>query len=227
MNQFKDIELFIFDCDGVLVDTEELANRVFIEEITKLGFHLSPEEAWEHFPGTRFAKCVEYVESTNHKKVPEEFLETYRNKSQHVFDTEMQAIPGIINILERLHLPKVVASNGPMRGIVANLTTAALLPYFHPEDLFSAYDIQKWKPDPEMHLHVSKTKGIDPTKCLVIEDSEAGIMAAIAAGMHVIGFTHDNRNHKLAPLNITKIAKMEELISLVPHALSPKIMMNG
>ena len=98
MNRFQDIELFIFDCDGVLVDTEVLANRVFIEEITKLGFTLSAEEAWEHFPGTRFAKCVEYVEQTNQKKVPEEFLEVYRSKSQYVFDTEMQSIPGIIPV---------------------------------------------------------------------------------------------------------------------------------
>ena len=218
MNQFKDIELLIFDCDGVLVDTEELANRVFIEEITKLGFDLSPEEAWEHFPGTRFAKCVEYVENTNQKKVPTEFLEIYRNKSQFVFDTEMQAIPGIVPILESLYLPKVVASNGPMKGIIANLKTASLLNYFSLENLFSAYDVQKWKPDPEMHLHVSKIKGVDPAKCLVIEDSVAGVAAAMSAGMKVVGFTHDHRNHKLRPLEISKIDKMHELIDLVPHA---------
>lgn len=218
MNRFQDIELFIFDCDGVLVDTEELANRVFIEEITKLGFTLSAEEAWEHFPGTRFAKCVEYVERTNQKKVPEHFLEDYRSKSQYVFDTEMQSVPGIIPVLESLKLPKVVASNGPMKGIISNLKTTSLYHYFNEEDLFSAYDIQKWKPDPDMHLHVSKVKGVAPAQCLVIEDSEAGITAALAAGMNVIGFTHDHRNHKLKPLQITKIEKMEELFDLVPHA---------
>lgn len=220
MNQFSEIELFIFDCDGVLVDTEELANRVFIEEITKLGFHLTPSEAWENFPGTRFATCVEYVERTNQKKVPDDFLEIYRLKSQLVFDTEMQSVPGIKPILENLRLRKVVASNGPMKGIVSNLKTTSLLEYFSLENLFSAYDIQKWKPDPDMHLHISKTKGVDPVKCLVIEDSEAGIKAALAAGMHVIGFTHDQRNQKLQPLEITKIEKMEQLFDLVPHAFN-------
>lgn len=218
MSKLKHIELIIFDCDGVLVDTEQLANRVFIEEITKLGFHLTMDEAWEHFPGTRFAKCVEYVERTNNKKVPESFLETYRNKSQHVFDTEMEAIPGIVPVLESIRLPKVVASNGPMRGIIANLTSTGLLHYFGEENLFSAYDLQKWKPEPDMHLNVSKIKNTDPANCLVIEDSEAGVQAALSAGMQVVGFMHHHRNHKLKPFDIFKIQAMDELVDLLPHA---------
>ncbi|MEP7267436.1 MAG: HAD family hydrolase [Saprospiraceae bacterium] len=218
MNSFENIELFIFDCDGVLVDTEQLANRVFIEEITKFGFHLTSEEAWEHFPGSRFASCIEYVEKTNGRPVPPEFADIYRSKTASVFAHEMEAIPGIRSVLDRLQLPKVVASNGPTAGIIANLRSASLFHYFQEDQLYSAYTFQKWKPEPDMHLHVSSALQVDPSKCLVIEDSVPGVQAAISAGMQVIGFTHDGRNRKLSPLNIPTIDRLEELFELVPLA---------
>ena len=211
MNRYKDIELIIFDCDGVLVDTEKLANRVFIEEVHKFGFKLTPEEAWEHFPGSRFITCVEYVESTNGKKMPLEFIDIYKKRSAEVFAAEVMPIPGVTEVLEKLKLPRVVASNGPKVTIKANLITSGLIRFFQEEHLFSAYDIQKWKPEPDMHLNVSKVLGIHPANCLVIEDSVPGAQAAIAAGMPVLGFMHDGRNQKLLSMDIPKFNDMEEL----------------
>lgn len=208
----KNIDLVIFDCDGVLVDTEKLANRVFIAEVRKFGFQLSEEEAWEHFPGSRFLTCVEYVEKVNGRKLPEEFTTIYKQKSAAIFATEVKAIPGVENVLATLSLPKVVASNGPKNAIKANLETSGLLRYFSEGHLFSAYDIQKWKPEPDMHIHVSKVMGIDPSKCLVIEDSVPGIQAALAAGMHVLGFVHDGRNHKIMRMPIHTFEHMSDLL---------------
>jgi HAD superfamily hydrolase (TIGR01509 family) len=215
----EQIELVIFDCDGVLVDTELLANRVFIEEIKKFGFELTEAEAWEHFPGTRLLHCIEYVERSNGRRVPTEFIDIYRTKSAAAFATEMEAIPGVLPILERLTLPRVVASNGPLAGIRANLLSAGLADYFDRNHLFSAYEIGKWKPEPDLHLWVSATMNVKPAHCLVIEDSVAGIEAAQAAGMQVIGFTHEGRNHRLLPLELPKIDRMEDLESHIPYAL--------
>lgn len=207
----KNIELVIFDCDGVLVDTEKLANRIFIDEVRKYGFQLSEEEAWEHFPGSRFLSCVHYVEQTNGRKLPEEFTAIYKQKSAEVFAAEVQPIPGVTGILANLKLPKVVASNGPKNTIKANLLTSGLMQYFSDEHLFSAYDIQKWKPEPDMHLNVSKVMGIHPSNCLVIEDSVPGAQAAIAAGMHVLGFVHNGRNQKILSMDIQRFEHMEDL----------------
>ncbi len=209
------IELIIFDCDGVLVDTEQLANRIFISEVRKFGFELTEEEAWEHFPGSRFASCVEYVEKTNMRILPPEFATIYKQKSAEVFATEMQPIPGIHQVLEELKHPKVVASNGPKHTIIANLTTSGLIQYFQEDHIFSAYDIQKWKPEPDLHWAASKYMAVDPAHCLVVEDSVPGAQAAIAAGMQVVGFTHHGRNQKIMNLDIPHLDHMERLYDFI------------
>ncbi|MEO5581537.1 MAG: HAD family hydrolase [Saprospiraceae bacterium] len=206
-----EIELVIFDCDGVLVDTEKLANKIFIEELSKFGFALTEEEAWDNFPGSRFATCVTYVEDINGKKLPPEFSERYKTRSAEVFASEVKPIPGVEEVLAQLKLPKAVASNGPKHTIKSNLITSGLIQYFEDDHLFSAYQIQKWKPEPDLHLNVSKLLGIAPSKCVVIEDSVPGAQAAIAAGMNVIGFLHAGRNQKLYSLKIPMIEHMEEL----------------
>lgn len=215
----KNIELVIFDCDGVLVDTEKLANRVFIEEVTKFGFHITAEEAWEHFPGSRFADCVAYVEHTNQRKLPVEFTEIYREKSAQVFALEMEAIPGILHLLSHLALPKAVASNGPKATIIANLHSCRLHHFFDERHIFSAYEVQKWKPEPDLHLNVSKVMGIDPAHCVVIEDSVPGIQGALNAKMKVIGFSHAGRNQKIMNLDIPIVDHLERIFDLLPdHA---------
>ncbi len=211
----NNIELVLFDCDGVLVDTELLANRVFIQEVRKFGFHLSEEEAWEHFPGSRFASCVAYVESTNGKNMPADFVEIYKTKIAEIFAAEITAIPGIENVLAQMQLPKVVTSNGPRQTIITNLTTCHLMQYFHLDHIFSAYDIQKWKPDPDLHLAASTYMKTPPAHCLVVEDSVPGAQAALAAGMQVVGFTHHGRNQKIIAMDIPKIDYMEDLLDFI------------
>lgn len=212
----KNIELVIFDCDGVLVDTEKLANRVFIEEVTKFGFQITAEEAWEHFPGSRFADCVAYVEHTNQRKLPVEFTEIYREKSAQVFAAEMEAIPGILHLLSHLALPKAVASNGPKTTIIANLHSCKLHHFFEEQHIFSAYEVQKWKPEPDLHLNVSKVMGIDPANCVVIEDSVPGIQGALNAKMKVIGFSHNGRNQKIMNLDIPIVDHLERVFDILP-----------
>jgi len=207
----KPISLVIFDCDGVLVDSEQLANTLFARICRDLGFPISDEEAMEHFPGNRFSTCVQYVEAKNGRPMPPEILPLFRKQCTEVFAARLLPIDGMAEVLNRIKRPKVVASNGPKDKMVENLITCKLIHYFQPDHIFSAYDINKWKPEPDLFLAVADYMGISPEECLVIEDSTPGVQAAMAAGMNVVGFTHSMKNKKLFPLGVPLIHQPHEL----------------
>lgn len=208
---FNPIELIIFDCDGVLVDSEPLANTLFARLCREQGFDLSDDEAMEQFPGSRFATCVSYVEQKHGRQMPEDFVVTYRQALSEAFATRLQPIPGVKEILPAIRNPKVVASNGPKEKMVDNLITCQIYHHFQHDHIFSAYDIQKWKPEPDLFLAASRHIGAVPSACLVVEDSQPGVQAALAAGMQVVGFTHAGKNKKLYNLGVPLIDEMVEL----------------
>jgi HAD superfamily hydrolase (TIGR01509 family) len=208
---FKSIELIIFDCDGVLVDSEPLANTLFARLCREHGFDLSDEEAMERFPGSRFASCVAYVEEKHGRTMPENFVDTYRHALSETFASQLQPIPGVREVLGSIRHSKVVASNGPKEKMVDNLITCRIYHHFRQDHIFSAYDIQKWKPEPDLFLTASTHLGAAPATCLVVEDSPPGVQAALAAGMQVVGFTHEGKNKKLYDLGVPLIDRMTEL----------------
>jgi beta-phosphoglucomutase-like phosphatase (HAD superfamily) len=106
----KRISLLIFDCDGVLVDSEYLANTLFASICRDLGFSISDEEAMEQFPGNRFSTCVQYVEAKNGRSVPPEILPLFRQRCSEVFAARLLPIDGMTEVLNGLQRPKVVAS---------------------------------------------------------------------------------------------------------------------
>ena len=180
--------LIIFDCDGTLVDSEGLANGYFVELVNDMGVPLTLEEAWQHFPGTSLRLCMEYVEKRFDFAFPDDFVPRYREGQKEVFSTHLQPIKGIEECLDILHdHPICVASNGPREIIEANLHTTGLREYFG-SHIYSAYELQHWKPDPKLFLHAADKFGYDPRECLVIEDSMAGIEAGLNAGMKVFGY---------------------------------------
>jgi len=211
ITMFKSIELIIFDCDGVLVDSEPLANSLFARLCREHGFHLSDEEAMEQFPGSRFASCVAYVEQKHGRQMPGDFVLTYRQALSEAFASHLEPIPGVREILPSIQRPKAVASNGPKEKMVDNLITCRIYHHFQQDHIFSAYDIQKWKPEPDLFLTASAHLGAAPATCLVVEDSQPGVQAALAAGMQVVGFTHGGRNKKLYNLGVPLIDQMTEL----------------
>lgn len=141
--------LIIFDCDGTLVDSEGIANEVFVAQVQNLGIPLTHDEAWEHFPGTSLAICMQYVEKTYTVNFPDDFIGHYRQKQRIAFAERLQPIPGVQEALIELKLLKCVASNGPMDIIRRNLITTKL-DHFFDNRIYSAYDINKWKPHPEL-----------------------------------------------------------------------------
>ncbi|NND09288.1 MAG: HAD-IA family hydrolase [Saprospiraceae bacterium] len=186
--------LLIFDCDGTLVDSEGIANEVFVSHVQNLGIPLTNEEAWEHFPGTSLALCMKYVEESFDVTLPDGFIGRYRQQQRIAFAEKLQPISGVKKALSELNSLKCVASNGPMDIIRRNLITAKLDRYFD-DRIYSAYDLKKWKPLPDLFLHAANAHQMAPEDCVVVEDSEAGIKAGLNAGMTVLAFQPSHQKY--------------------------------
>ncbi|MEM9820053.1 MAG: HAD family hydrolase [Bacteroidota bacterium] len=180
-------KLVIFDCDGVLVDSEPISCGVVAELSTELGHPMSALEGLQTFAGTSMNFVTQFIEAKIGKKIPYPFEEEYRRRTYQAFQKHLEPVEGVKSALEKIQLQKCVASNGPLEKVKSNLSITGLRPFF-PDYLFSAYDIQRWKPDPALFLYAAKTVGISPQECIVVEDSIHGVEAAIAAGMDVLGF---------------------------------------
>lgn len=208
-------ELIIFDCDGVLVDSESISCGAIAEIATELGFPMTTHEAIHHFVGTSIEYAVDFLQTKITELIPSDFESRYRTMCHERFQTDLQPISGIENLLSQLDLPRCVGSNGPRHKIISNLELTNLSRYFDPNHLFSAYDIQKWKPLPDLYLHAANRMDVAPTKCVVVEDSVAGVKAARAAGMAVYGYAGDTDGEKLSAVGAKVIFSMDELIQIL------------
>jgi HAD superfamily hydrolase (TIGR01509 family) len=177
----------IFDCDGTLVDSEFIGNRVLSESMSELGLDLSTEECIARFTGGKMADCLSELESDLGKPLPEGFTEILRARIAKAFQLDLQAFVGVEKVLKRLKVPICVASSGPIEKIELSLTHTNLIQYFQ-DRIFSSYEIGIWKPDPGLFFHAAKKMGIAPQNCLVVEDSHPGFQAAQAAGMQLLKF---------------------------------------
>ena len=203
-------QLIIFDCDGVLVDSEFISCGILAEEARKLGSTLTNEKAVEIFAGTDLKFCKAYIEKEIGKPLPSNFEEIYRTKTKERFATELKPIEGIHELVKSLTLPFCVASNAPLLKVIPNLKTVGLFPFFE-KNIFSAYEVNAWKPDPTLFLTAAKTMGYEPSKCLVVEDSLSGVKAAVAAGMDVLGYRKNDRVNELIEVGATVITSIKEV----------------
>ncbi len=182
----KAYNLIIFDCDGTLVDSEFLSNSVVAEMIREQGIDLSDTLAYKTFSGTSMDFIIDFIEEQLGRPLDFDFEAAFRPRVQKVFEHKLQPMADVIPFLNQMSIDKCVASNGPRIKMETTLSVTGLHRYFTPNDIFSAYDIQKWKPAPDLFLHASKSKGYKPSECLVIEDSLSGVEAAKNAGIDVI-----------------------------------------
>lgn len=217
MTRTGPFQLLIFDCDGVLVDSELLSNRVLAEMANELGLPLTAEEALVLFKGCKFADCLATVAKQLGRPLPEDFLPAFRARSFEAFRSQLQPIPGIHQALEQLSYPMCVASSGPPEKISLALSVVGLLSRFQ-EHIFSSYEIQSWKPEPDLFLHAAAAFGISPQSCAVIEDSTLGVRAGIAAGMTVFAYTTHGEAAEFEELGATVFHRMEELPGLLAVA---------
>jgi|SRR5579883_3377873 len=208
-------ELVIFDCDGVLVDSEALGNRVLVAFVAEFGLTLELEEAMLLFKGCKMADCVAVIEQRLGKKMPADFVGQLRARTAEAFEHELRPVEGIEAALDQINLPICVASSGPLEKIKLALRITNLLPRFEGR-IFSSYEIESWKPAPDLFLHAAKNMGVQARYCTVIEDSVLGVRAGIAAGMKVLGYIDQSETSLFESLGVDVFHSMYQL----PYLLS-------
>lgn len=180
-------DLVIFDCDGVLVDSERLTHQVLCDQLAELDVAMTLAQAIDRFIGTSNALMLERVAALLPPgAMPADFLAQFRQRTQQAFAAGLRAVPGVEAVLDGLALPHCVASNGEHAKMAVTLALTGLAPRFAGR-VFSADDVARPKPAPDLFLHAAATLGAAPARCLVIEDSATGVRAARAAGMAVFG----------------------------------------
>jgi len=177
----------IFDCNGVLVDSEPLATSIVSQEFMRAGFPLTPDVVARYFTGRRPADMFAEVEIAARRKLPPNFADTVAGVILRRFRKELRATPHAEYALSWVRGPKCVASSSSHERIRVSLESAGLIRFFEP-NLFSANDVGKGKPAPDLFLHVAGKLQVSPSECIVVEDSAVGVAAGVAAGMKVIGF---------------------------------------
>jgi HAD superfamily hydrolase (TIGR01509 family) len=177
----------IFDCNGVLVDSERLATAVASQEFMRAGFALTPDVIARFFTGRRPADMFAEVELAAGRKLPVDFAAAVTAATQRRFRQELRATAHVTYALTWLRGPKCVASSSPIDRIRTSLETTDLIRFFEPY-LFSASDVRHGKPAPDLFLYAAQRMRVRPAECIVVEDSAVGVAAAVAAGMTVIGF---------------------------------------
>jgi len=175
----------IFDLDGTLVDSERLGFQALKEMLPDMSEDVPALVG--RYRGWRLATVLGDIEKTFGWTLPEDFEQRYRVRLNRLFDAELEAFPGAHDALAGLDAPKCIASSGPRAKIERSLSLTGLARFFG-DDVFSAYELGVWKPDPGLFLHAAENMGAAPEDCIVIEDSEVGLMAAAAAGMTAVHF---------------------------------------
>ncbi|MFZ6641043.1 HAD-IA family hydrolase [Undibacterium sp. TC4M20W] len=177
----------IFDCDGTLVDSESLCNLGLQKELKRYGVEENLADLTQRFRGRKLADICSALSLQHGLCLDEDFIHSYRHTVDLLFDESLQVFSGVVEVLQQLDLPMCVASAGPQQKIRRALSLTGLSKFFG-DHIFSSYDISSWKPEPDLFLHAARQMGFAPADCVVIEDSEVGIQAAIAAGMQACWF---------------------------------------
>ena len=206
------IELVIFDCDGVLVDSEGITTGAYIDCLADVGLTWRHEEAIEHFRGGRLADVVAQAEAELGRPLPPDFTQTFRAVLFERLRRDVRPVTGIVEALDALPYPVCVASNGPRAKMDATLGSTGLMVRFVGR-VFSAYEVGCFKPEPGLFLHAAATLGARPERCAVVEDSDAGVRAAVAAGMHALAY--DGHGVGLKAEGATRFSDMRDLPALL------------
>ena len=180
-------ELVIFDNDGVLVDSEKITHDVMSAMTVELVGRELPTEMVHQLRGDKMADMFGEIERLLSCTLPEDFEVEFRARCEVAYERELQAVPGVVAVIDALPWKFCVASSGPTAKIRATLRSVGLLDRFEGK-IFSAFEIGSWKPEPDLFLHAARSLSVAPEQCVVIEDSPPGVRAAVAAGMRVFGF---------------------------------------
>ena len=214
----SDVRLVILDCDGVLVDSEIITNRVFAQMLGEFGLHFTLEEMFERFVGRSMTQCCEIIAGLLQRPVPESFVEQFHARATAALNAELKAVSGIEACLDEFDaraMPYCVASNGTREKMRLTLSHTGLLRRFEGRR-FSVDEVARGKPAPDLFLYAARACGVMPAQCCVIEDTPTGVVAGVAAGMRVYGYRALMPAHRLMEAGAHRtFADMRELPALI------------
>lgn len=183
-----EIKAVIFDNDGTLVDSETISLAVLIDCVAEQGLEISHEEAMERFAGNELSVVFREFEERLGRALPEDFLDSFRERQMGVLEERVQPVAGADELLSSMTVPFCVASNAPLNKVNLCLKSTGLIRHFDQSNIFSAYQLNVWKPEPDLFLMAAESLGVAAENCAVVEDSIFGLKAGLAAGMQVFGY---------------------------------------
>jgi len=186
------------------------------ELLTEIGLPTTFEKSLELFLGKSWKDSLKTIESLLGKTPPENLFDEYMQRMFKLFETDLNPIQGISEVLNNLNYPKCVASSGPYEKIYNTLGITDLLSFFE-GNIFSAVDVKNGKPAPDLFLYAASKMNSDPANSLVIEDSPSGIEAALKADMKVLAFDQFGYNHFIPANKGTNFSSMKDLINIIDH----------
>jgi HAD superfamily hydrolase (TIGR01509 family) len=218
------LELIIFDCDGVLVDSEIIAHQLLAQMMTDLGHPMSTAEAIEKFAGRSLADILPLLEATLGRSIPDHLGQRYGDLLLERLRRDLKPLPGVKTAIAALQYRRCVASSSSLDRIRLSLDVTGLTPLFG-SNIFSATEVAHGKPAPDLYLFAAEMMAVSPERCVVIEDAALGAIAGRAAGMKVIGFTgathatKDAERHLAAAGACAVISSMAELPDAVARVM--------
>lgn len=211
-------DLVIFDCDGVLVDSEPITNSVFAEMLNELGLSVTLDDMYRDFLGHSLGYCLAKVETMLGRSLPEDFAGAYRMRSREALAREVKPVRGVVAVLDALTsagIPFCVASSGDYEKMRTTLGATGLLTRVEGH-LFSVVDVARPKPHPDLFLHVARRRSVEPARVVVVEDTAIGVEAAVSAEMTVYGYAEHGNSERLRAAGATDtFASMDELPALI------------
>jgi HAD superfamily hydrolase (TIGR01509 family) len=213
----KRFALVIFDCDGVLVDSELITNRVFTSMLNELGLPLTMDEVFDRFVGRSMAQCLEVIGTLLGREVPVDFVKQYHLRTTAALNSDLKTVPGIEAVLKTIQVPYCVASNGSHEKMQTTLGITGLLPKLQGR-LFSVSEVPRGKPFPDIFLYAAAKSGVVPSACAVVEDTPTGVAAGVAAGMTVYGYSAHTPARRLMEAGAhCTFDRMSDLPNLLTH----------
>lgn len=207
----------IFDCDGVLVQSERLVSDIERVLLARWGWELNAEEIRSHFKGKSFANIAEIVRKNVGDRLPNDWMYHWAMETANGFRKRLQLVPGVRELIEQVlsrELPCCVASQSPLARVELSIGVCDLERYFEGR-VFSSSMVPRPKPAPDLFLFAAKQLGVQPEDCTVIEDSPSGVRAAVAAGMRVFGYAADEDQERLAEAGAEVFFEMSEVPRLM------------
>ena len=213
----NDFDLVIFDCDGVVVDSEVLTTQILIEMCAELGLSFDEKKVFKTFIGRSNKSCEAALEEELGRPAPADFFVDFHDRVFARYETDLKEVLGVRHLLESLENKAIkfcLASSGDFSKINKGLSICGLVDYFEGR-IFSAQEVAHGKPAPDLFLYAADQMAVPAGRCVVIEDSRPGVLAATAAGMSVLGFAERSDDESLLEAGAKIVYSMSEVSQLL------------